>query len=326
MHLWKKPEGKDLKQGFTLIELAIALVVISLLVAGVVGASSIIRSAQVRNTVKLVEETKHAVRTFQLAYDELPGDFDEAESYWPGKTTNGNGDGGINGLRFAKKSFYGRREGQCYNRSYQINQVHANSDRGWIRPGACERFGVYGEEWIGAFDHLALAEISVGGIHEFDERSEEAIAGVSFPKLNLPTRYDDGGLAFGYVPTNHELTPYMRAGHKITLGLCGSDAAVHNSHLHTNLCGLTPWDTKIIDEKIDDGKPFTGNMVIMGLIYSWRTAYVWGIGHNGNQTRTCATGPEDLGGTNEYRSKSNRDGLHSYEGEGTCAPYIDMGF
>lgn len=311
-----------MKKGFTLIELAIVLVVVSILVSVTVGAQSIIKSAKIRNTIQLVEDTKHAVRTFQLAYDSLPGDFDEAESYWPGQTTNGNGDRGINGLRYATKTYYGRKDGQCFNRHYRKIDTHPNGVRGWIPSGACDNYGVYAEEWIGAFDHLALAEIAVGGIDDFDETSSDVIAGVSFPKLNLPVSDTGliGGLAFGYVPTSKEYTPYMRAGHKITLGLCGSEYMLYNNWAptpYTNLCGLNPWDTEIIDKKIDDGKPYTGEMVTIGSYYPYRTDYVWGIGHNGNQLKGCTTGPTDLGGTNQYRSKSDMSGI--------CAPYIDMG-
>lgn len=76
--------------GFTLVELAIVIVIIGLIVSGVVGGRSLIVSSE-RN--KIISETRGfntAIKAFFLEYDGLPGDLRDAASYW-GSTSNGNG-------------------------------------------------------------------------------------------------------------------------------------------------------------------------------------------------------------------------------------------
>lgn len=84
------------KQGFTLIELSIVLVILGLIVGGIVGGKSLIRQTELQNIVREVNALNTAVNTFKLEYDHLPGDFPEAEDYWgSSNATNGNGDGYI---------------------------------------------------------------------------------------------------------------------------------------------------------------------------------------------------------------------------------------
>ena len=69
-------------KGFTLIELSIVLVIIGLLVAGVIGGQSIVRSAQLRSVATEVQGIKTSLNTFKDYYDALPGDMDNAIDYW----------------------------------------------------------------------------------------------------------------------------------------------------------------------------------------------------------------------------------------------------
>ncbi len=78
--------------GFTLVELAIVIVIIGLITGGVLGAQSLIKSAERSELIKNISQYNTAVSAFQLEYDALPGDFNEAESYWGASNTD-NGDG-----------------------------------------------------------------------------------------------------------------------------------------------------------------------------------------------------------------------------------------
>jgi prepilin-type N-terminal cleavage/methylation domain-containing protein len=86
-----------MKQGFTLVELAIVIVVIGILIIGVVGAQSIMESAEKRGFVTEMQGYYTALKAFELEFDAIPGDFDEAEDYWgsdcSGKIADCNGDG-----------------------------------------------------------------------------------------------------------------------------------------------------------------------------------------------------------------------------------------
>lgn len=87
-----------MKQGFTLVELAIVIVIIGLIVSGVVGANSLIESSKKQNAIKQMNNLSVAIKAFQLEFDAFPGDMRDATEYW-GTTEieNGDGDGRIGG-------------------------------------------------------------------------------------------------------------------------------------------------------------------------------------------------------------------------------------
>lgn len=85
------------QQGFTLIEIAIVLVIIGLLLGGILQGQSLINSARVRNLISQMDGVKAAFYGFQDRYRALPGDFSLATTQIPNDTTtaNGNGNGQI---------------------------------------------------------------------------------------------------------------------------------------------------------------------------------------------------------------------------------------
>ena len=64
-----------LTRGFTLIELAIVLVVIGLLLGGILKGQELIESARARNLISQMDSIKAAFFTFQDKYRALPGDY-----------------------------------------------------------------------------------------------------------------------------------------------------------------------------------------------------------------------------------------------------------
>jgi len=89
------------KNGFTLLELAIVLVIIGLVVGGVLVGTDLIKSAKLQKVLREVQSYQNAVATFQLKYSALPGDMPDPERYFPGLVWNsgeaGHGDGIILG-------------------------------------------------------------------------------------------------------------------------------------------------------------------------------------------------------------------------------------
>lgn len=63
------------RQGFTLVELAIVLVIIGLLVGGVLVGQDLIKAATIRSTVGDVEKVNAAATTFRTKYSGIPGDI-----------------------------------------------------------------------------------------------------------------------------------------------------------------------------------------------------------------------------------------------------------
>src|SRR5262245_13722049 len=89
--------------GFTLIEIAIVLVIIGLLLGGVLKGQELITSARVRNIVSQQDGIKAAYFGFLDRYRALPGDYDQAQQNIAGISNanpcgtggNGNGNGRI---------------------------------------------------------------------------------------------------------------------------------------------------------------------------------------------------------------------------------------
>ncbi len=85
------------QQGFTLIEIAIVLVIIGLLLGGILKGQELITSARVRNLISQQDGIKAAFYGFQDRYRALPGDYQLASQNLggTGTITNGNGNGRI---------------------------------------------------------------------------------------------------------------------------------------------------------------------------------------------------------------------------------------
>ena len=95
---------KKRQDGFTLIEIAIVLVIIGLLLGGVLKGQELITGARVRNFIQQQDGVKAAYFGFLDRYRALPGDYGQALANIPGigavctsgaGNGNGNGDGTI---------------------------------------------------------------------------------------------------------------------------------------------------------------------------------------------------------------------------------------
>jgi prepilin-type N-terminal cleavage/methylation domain-containing protein len=84
------------QRGFTLIEIAIVLVIIGLLLGGVLKGQELITSARVRNLISAQDGVKAAFFGFQDRFRAYPGDYSQATQNIANMTTTcggGNGDG-----------------------------------------------------------------------------------------------------------------------------------------------------------------------------------------------------------------------------------------
>lgn len=85
------------KNGFTLIELSIVLVIIGLIVGGILTGQDLISAAAQRAQIAQIEKYNTAVHTFQVKYGYLPGDIPNPYAtnfgFQPRGTVIGSGDG-----------------------------------------------------------------------------------------------------------------------------------------------------------------------------------------------------------------------------------------
>jgi len=82
--------------GMTLLDVAVAFVIVSLLFTGVVRGSELISSAQTKRISTEISNVTAAFLTYQDRYRSIPGDDANAAARWSG-AKNGNGDGVLSG-------------------------------------------------------------------------------------------------------------------------------------------------------------------------------------------------------------------------------------
>lgn len=84
--------------GFTLVEISVVLMIMVLLIGGILAGKAMVEESRFTAWLKQIKEYRSAFNTFQLEYGGLPGDFDQATTFFTEVTTfNGNGDGVIAG-------------------------------------------------------------------------------------------------------------------------------------------------------------------------------------------------------------------------------------
>jgi prepilin-type N-terminal cleavage/methylation domain-containing protein len=206
--------------GFTLIELAIVLVIVGLLVGGVLVGRDLIHASELRAAISDVERIKAAFNTYKTKYrNAIPGDDPRAQNYFgaaacpdypaqPGNNCSGTGDG-------------------------YVAYININED-------------VY--EPLRVMQHLALAGLLEG--------QYTADATGPFDKVYMRSKSLTGGfyrvhfMNFSVYPP----TSFSQNGNAIALGTISDMTISGVSAL------LKPQDAMNIDLKIDDGKPTTGRV------------------------------------------------------------------
>jgi prepilin-type N-terminal cleavage/methylation domain-containing protein len=83
-------------QGFTLVEIAIVLVIIGLLLGGILKGQEMITQAKIKNVIADMSGVSAAMYGYQDRYRSLPGDDKNAGTRWSAQP--GDGDGIVEGL------------------------------------------------------------------------------------------------------------------------------------------------------------------------------------------------------------------------------------
>ncbi len=210
------------KSAFTLIELSIVLIIIGLLVAGVTGGASLIRSAQLRSVMSEARGFNVAVNAFVVQYDELPGDYGTPI----GSSDFGDADGQIN---------YVDTQTALISVGEGINAWHHLADSNTI------------DESLTALTSNDI-NITVAG-----EDIAAQTAGTDVPDSKL----DGVGWVFDYNDTaSNERNVVIATG---TIALV--DVAALNTVYHVVAEGaMTPTDALSVDTKLDDGIANSGRV------------------------------------------------------------------
>jgi len=224
------------QQGFTLVELAIVMIIIGLLIGGVLKGQQLIENAKVSAVISEVKSYQVALLSFRSTYGSLPGDMRRAQSRLSGCgptdnfCTNGNGNGLIADLGTGESS---RGKG---------NSVWWTSTlRDW-------------EEPIQAWKHMALADLITGIETNADTDPGELTWGSTHPASSLRGGYE---LFYDADTTNRVSAHFLRMSN---LGIAPDTA---NGAVGTidGAAPASPKQAAQIDRKLDDGLPISGSVM-----------------------------------------------------------------
>lgn len=226
---------KDLRmtmqqKGFSLVELAIVLVIIGLITGGILTGQDLIRASELNSVIADKNKFLTAYNTFRLKYNALPGDMTNATSYWGTasggcpigarsgtQTCNGNGNG-----------FVGVTNGTLTECNESLTAWQHMASAGLI-PGSFT--GLYTGNYCGV----------LGGTNAPASR----IANATFQFIN----YSTTGVSDG--------TWRNFAGNYTNMLLFGTSFSGGD---YASYPALRPDEAMSIDSKADDGKPAYGKV------------------------------------------------------------------
>lgn len=228
------------KNGFTLIELSIVLVIIGLLAGGVLVGRDLIKSAQLRSVISDIDKFNAAANTFKLKYGCLPGDCRNATDFfglfascgaWNGiddfgsnTTCNGNGNG-------------------------VVTQIY---------PGDPLAFNHWRYDESTLFWHHLMRAGLING------KYSGMWSGNGIENGDVPVSKLDGACysvnSSDYVTAGTTQEPYQMEGQFFALGnpMAYDGAGPELSDCTAGVYSLSATSAQWIDSKMDDGKPFTG--------------------------------------------------------------------
>ena len=228
------------QSGFSLVELAIVLVVLGLLTGGILSGQALIRAAELRAVPTEYSRWVTATRTFQDKYFGIPGDFRDATRFWGRQNANAD----------------------CVTNSGAAVSANGACDGNGDGSPVWENSGGAGSvrEMHQYWRHLALAGLVEGsftGVSAGTGNSATVAPGTNSPlsRAGGSSGWGAGGNNCGfstqcfYGPTHPIYRFYLTFGNG---GVTG------NLPMASALTAEEAWN---IDTKIDDGMPATGSLV-----------------------------------------------------------------
>lgn len=234
----QKARMRAKEAGFTLVELAIVLVIIGLIIGGVLVGQDLIKAAEIRATVAQIEGYNSAVNTFRGKYQGVPGDVRNITKFFDTTTWTGmvNGDGD----RKLEVCDGALADGLC---TTLVSVADATTPS-------------HGGEVLQFWHHLSAAELVPGYYNGCGDpgtgtcngsvpAAEAGTLDLAFPRSKLDRNgvgvFADGGGNFYQIGA---------------ADTAGDDYVVEPS--------LTPQESFDLDSKVDDGRPGTGSVVVRG--------------------------------------------------------------
>jgi prepilin-type N-terminal cleavage/methylation domain-containing protein len=221
-----------MNKGFSLIELAIVLVILGLLTGGILTGQNLIRAAELRSVTSQLEAYNAAVYTFQDKYFALPGDLTNATDFWG--SAGGDGEASSAG---------------CNSGTFTGTQTCNGNGSGVLESYGV---GVYAERF-GFWQHLANAGLIEGTYNPVSGTgsSSDSLVGINVPA----TKFGDGGITVASHPG------FSGSGHFYDMPAAVQFfVGVDKDPGSTRMPLFRPEEAWNIDTKLDDSKPGTGKI------------------------------------------------------------------
>lgn len=218
----KQCDRHTIKSGYTLVEMSVVLVIVALLIGGILSGKTLIRAAELRNTISQVDSFKQAIRHFRDQYGDFPGDFPTAIQLW------GAADSG-DGLGVDCRNVQSTNTSTCNgDGNGQINAATASAN-----------------EQLRMWQHLTNSELLEGHFTGAYNGSGALAAGTNSPEAPVT-----GGAYEVYYQSS---SLFGRTGHIIKLGTIATTTV--------DYALLSPMESGDLDDKYDDGNADSGNMM-----------------------------------------------------------------
>jgi prepilin-type N-terminal cleavage/methylation domain-containing protein len=215
---------------FSLVELAIVLVILGLLVGGITGGQALIHSSQLRAVTTEYMRFIAAEQSFHDRFQAIPGDYEDATGRWGQSTLcggtvstgtcNGNGNGSVDPASAASST------GEAFQFWRQL-----------VLAGLIE----------GSYNGIAGS----GGAYDSD------------PGVNVPgSKYPNGVWSITYegvIPSGSATSYASVDDNMLYIGATDANTLPINSL-------FPPMDAYSIDKKIDDGMPGTGLLLANDIV------------------------------------------------------------
>lgn len=218
------------RNGFSLVELSIVLVILGLLTGGILGGQALIKAAEMRAVTTELNNWQTAINSFKDKYMGLPGDLRNAGDFWGYINT-----GGANGNCSAPATNTGTGTQTC------SGDGDGNIDQSF--------------ESFRFWQHLANAGLINGEFTGINGGSgtEHTVGGENVPRSKF-------GNASWNVTNFGDAHPGMDGFN--FMGSYGDTLFIGQDWFNSWNTGpvFTPEEAWNIDTKVDDGKPTTGSV------------------------------------------------------------------
>lgn len=217
-----------MREGFSLVELSIVLVILGLLTGGILGGQNLIRAAELRSVVSDYQRYLAATQSFRDKYMAIPGDMPNATRFW-----------GDNNAACADAAITNGNPGTCNGDGDGLMDVTTGANT------TGERFQFWNQ-------------LSLGGLIEGSFTGLAGAGGVDHCVLGancMSSRMGNGGWSVVYDGGGGSTNAYnVDYGNRFDFGAASTTA---------NTLGaiLKPEEAWNIDTKLDDGKPAYGKVI-----------------------------------------------------------------